>query len=166
MKNIILTGFMGTGKTEVSKIIAAKTKRQRLCIDDMIEFKAGKHIADIFKENGEKHFRNLEAEVVKTVSKDKNVVVDAGGGAIIDQVNLKNFKRHGIVFCLFASVDAIYERTKHHKHRPLLNVENPKEKIAQLLNERKEFYAKADHAIDTTALSPDEAADKIIEIMS
>lgn len=165
MKNIVLTGFMGTGKTEVSKILAGRLKRQRLCIDDMIEWKVGKPISEIFQEDGEGSFRNIESEIIASVSKDKDVIIDAGGGALINELNYKRLKEHGVLFCLTASVDTILERTKHYVHRPLLNVPEPRSRIAELLNQRQKFYKKADYTIDTTNLTPDETAKEIIEQM-
>ncbi|MFH0731381.1 MAG: shikimate kinase [Candidatus Omnitrophota bacterium] len=166
MKNIILTGFMGTGKTVIGKILAEKLKRQRLCLDDMIQWKTGKPIAEIFKDNGEGYFRKIESQMVAAAAKDKNVIIDAGGGAIINEDNLKRLKERGVIFCLTASVDAIIQRTSRTNDRPLLNVTDPKAKIEQLLNEREKFYKRADHILDTTNLTPEEAAQKIIEYMA
>ena len=166
MKNIVLTGFMGTGKTVVSKILAELLKKQRLCIDDMIEWKVGKPISEIFKQDGEAYFRKIESEMAVSVSKDKDVIIDAGGGAIINENNFKRLKETGVIFCLTASADTILERTRHYTRRPLLNVPDPHSKITQLLQERQKFYAKADYTIDTTNLTPDEIADRIIEQMA
>ena len=165
MKNIILTGFMGTGKTEASKILAERLKKQRLCLDDMIEWKVGKPISEIFEQNGETYFRRIESEMVSSVSKDRDVIIDAGGGAIINEQNYRRLKEHGVIFCLSASVDTILERTKHYRHRPLLNAPDPKEKVEKLLARREKFYKKADYTIDTTALTSEETADKILEYM-
>ena len=165
MKNIVLTGFMGTGKTEISKILAARLKRQRLCLDDMIEWKVGKPISEIFAQDGEAYFRKIESEVVSAAAKDKNVIIDAGGGAIINENNLKRLQETGVIFCLVASVDAILERTKHYTHRPLLNTKDPRSKITELLGMRQKYYQKADYTIDTTNLAPNEVADKIMEKM-
>lgn len=165
MKNIVLTGFMGTGKTEVSKILAMRLKKQRLCLDDMIESKVGKPISVIFKEDSEAHFRKIESEIIASISKDKDVIIDAGGGAIINENNYKNLKGHGVIFCLAASADAIFKRTKHYANRPLLNTKDPKKTIAELLAQREKFYKKADYTIDTTGITVEEAADKIIEII-
>ncbi len=166
MKNIVLTGFMGTGKTEVSKILAKRLKKQRLCIDDMIEWKVGKPISEIFKQDGEAYFRKIESEMTAAVSKDKDAIIDAGGGVIINENNYRRLKETGVIFCLTASVDAILERTKRSTHRPLLNAPDPHSKITELLQQRQKFYAKADYTIDTTTLTPDEIADRIIEQMA
>jgi len=165
MKNIILVGFMGTGKTEVSKILAIRLKRQRLCIDDMIEWKVGKPITRIFAEDGEPYFRKIESEIIAAVSKDRNAIIDAGGGAVIDENNVKRLKEHGMLFCLSARPQAILDRTKDSDYRPLLNAEDPVEKIRALLEERREYYESADYSIDTSDITLDEVADRIVEIM-
>jgi shikimate kinase len=164
MKNIVLVGFMGTGKTEVSKILALRLKRQRLCLDDMIEWKEGKPISRIFEEDGETYFRKVESEVVAAVSKDRDVIIDAGGGVVINESNVKRLKENGILFCLTARPEVILERTKRYNHRPLLADENSLERIKTLLTQRQQYYARADHTIDTSDISCDEVADIIIKI--
>lgn len=165
MKNIVLVGFMGTGKTRVGKILATQLKRQRLCLDDMIEWKVGKPIAKIFEEDGESYFREVESEVVKAASHDKNVVIDAGGGVVIDQNNIKRLKEHGVVICLIARPEVIYDRTKGSTHRPLLNLPDPVTSIRELLGKRREYYTQADHTIDTSDITPEEIVAKILDIM-
>jgi len=165
MKNIILVGFMGTGKTHVSKILASRLKRQRLCIDDMIEWKVGKPISVIFQEEGEDYFRKIESEIVNAVAKDRNVIIDAGGGVVINEHNVRRLKEHGVLFCLTARPDIIMERTKEYAHRPLLNTEDPVSRIERLLDERAKYYDRANYKIDTSDLAPDEIADKIINRM-
>lgn len=165
MKNIVLVGFMGTGKTVVSKILASRLERQRLCIDDMIEWKTGEPISRIFKENGEPYFRKVESEIVVAVSKDKEVIIDAGGGVVINEQNVKRLKEHGVIFCLTASLEVILKRTKGYDHRPLLDTEDPSRRIEDLLKEREEYYKRADYTIDTSDITPDEVADRIIKIM-
>jgi shikimate kinase len=165
MKNIVLVGFMGTGKTLAGKLLAARLKKQRLCLDDMIEWKIGKPIRRIFEEDGEAFFRKVERDVVKAVSRDKDAVIDAGGGVMIDENNVKRLKERGIIICLEASPQEIYERTKGCLHRPLLNTQNPVDSIRELLSSRHQYYSKADYSIDTSGLSPDEVVERIIDII-
>ena len=164
MKNIVLVGFMGTGKTAVGKLLAARLNRQRLCLDDMIEWKIGKPITEIFEQDGEAFFRKIEKDIVKAASHDKDVVIDAGGGVVIDEDNVKRLREHGIVICLRARPDVIYERTKGHLHRPLLNTPNPVESIKGMIDKREQYYNRADYTIDTSELTPDEIVEKIIDI--
>jgi len=163
MKNVILAGFMGTGKTAVGKALAKRLKMRFIDMDDVIEKREGMKISEIFEKKGEPHFRRAEKMVAKDIAVQSGLVVAAGGGAIIDEDNLKNFKSSGTVFCLTATPDKIFERTKGHIHRPLLNVSDPKEKIAELLADRAQYYARADYRIDTTDLSIEEVVDKIME---
>jgi len=165
MKNIILVGFMGTGKTAVGKALAKRLGMKFVDIDDVIEEREGMNISDIFEKKGEPYFRSAEKRVVKEVSAKSGLVVAAGGGTVIDEENVRNFKVNGAVFCLVATAETILERTKGHMHRPLLNVSDPKEKIIELLAKRAEYYARADYRVDTTDLSVEQVAEKITELI-
>lgn len=163
MNNIILVGFMGTGKSVVGKKLATKLNRDFVELDDMIELKEKRPIKDIFEKKGESYFRLVEKEVVKEASSRKNIVISAGGGAIIDEENFKNLKNSGTIICLKASPETILKRTDGLKTRPLLNVQDPKKKIEELLKKREPYYNKADFSIDTDNLS---IGDIVLKIMS
>jgi len=165
MKNIILVGFMGSGKTAVGKALARLLKRGFVDLDEMIEKREGMSIADIFAKKGEPYFRKIEKEVVRKASLFTGCIIATGGGAVIDKENVVNLKSNGVMFYLEASPDKILERTKGHTHRPLLNVSDPKEKISELLAKRAEFYAQADHRIDTNKMSVEAVAKKIIFLL-
>ncbi len=164
MKNIILVGFMGTGKTAVGKELAKRLNMKFVDMDDIIEEREGMKITDIFAKKGEPYFRSVEKEVAKGISKQPNLVVAAGGGAVIDEENVKNLKSNGLMICLTASPDKILERTKDYAHRPLLNVSDPRAKVSELLEKRAVYYARADYQIDTTDLTVDEVVKKITEL--
>ena len=164
MKNIIIVGFMGTGKTTIAMKLAHRLKMNYVSTDDLIEKKEKRTINEIFTDDGEDRFRDIEGGVVREVSGMENVVIDAGGGAVLREENMVNFKSYGIVICLTADEEVIMERTKKYKHRPLLNVEDPKLKIRTLLSKRAPYYAAADHCIDTGKLTVRQAVDKIVEI--
>ena len=166
MNNIILVGFMGTGKSVVGKKLAAKFNRDFVELDDMIELREKRPIKDIFEKKGEPYFRLVEKEVVKEASSRKNIVISAGGGAIVDEENFKNLKNSGTIICLKASPETILKRTVGLKTRPLLNVPDPKKKIEELFKERKSYYNKADFSIETDNLSIDEIVSKIMEVIS
>ena len=166
MENIYLVGFMGTGKTAVGKILAKKLGKEFVEMDALIEEKQGSKIVDIFTKQGEAYFRSLEKTLLGSLSEREDLVISCGGGLICDQENLKLLKETGVVFALTASVSTIYQRTKEHSHRPILNVADPQEKIKQLLKERAPCYAQAQHSIDTDGLCPEEIADKIIAILN
>lgn len=166
MKNITMVGFMGTGKTMIAAELAHRLKMKYVSTDTLIERREKRTINEIFTKDGEEYFRDVESEVIREVSCLENVVIDAGGGAVLRKENMANFKSNGIVICLTADAEAIIERTKKYKHRPLLNVEDPKRKIRELLSTRAPFYAKADHTIDTGELTFRQAVEKIVEIAS
>lgn len=164
MKNIVLVGFMGTGKTAVSKALAAKLGREFVELDDIIEKKEGIPIREIFEKKDEPYFRNLEREAVREASRKEGIVISAGGGAIVDEENLRNLRKNSVIVCLEASPDVILKRTKGNTCRPLLNVSDPKKEIEGLLKKRAPYYKKADHHINTDKLSVDEVIEKIIHL--
>lgn len=159
--NIVLVGFMGTGKTAIGKLLAKKLEMKYISTDELIEHKERRSINDIFKKSGEPYFRRVEKEVVKKVGELDKFIIDAGGGVVLDKENVQNLKKNGKIICLTATPDAILERTKRYYHRPLLNTKNPKEKIEELLKVRAPFYAQADATIDTTNLTPEEVVQEI-----
>lgn len=163
MKNIVLVGFMGTGKTAVAQELSKRLNMPVLNLDDMIERDQKKSINEIFKEYGEPYFREVEKKITKFVSQKEGVIIDAGGGIVLNEENVKNLKRNGILFCLNATPDVILERTKGFKHRPLLTVDNPKKQIEELLEKRRPFYSKADFIIDTSDKNISQVADIIIK---
>lgn len=156
---------MGTGKTTIATALANKFKMRYVSTDGLIEKKEKRTINEIFTKSGEDYFRDVEAEVVREVSAMENMVIDTGGGVVIREENLANLKANGTVICLTADDETIIERTKKYKHRPLLNVEDPKRKVRDLLAKRAGLYAKADHCIDTGKLTVKQVIDKISEIV-
>ena len=165
MRNIVLVGFMGSGKTTIATQLANKLGMRYVSTDSLIEAREKRTINEIFTKSGEDYFRDVESNVVREIAAQEGLVIDTGGGAVIREENLNNLKSTGIVICLSADEDAIMERTKKYKHRPLLNVEDPKLKIRSLLAKRAPFYAKADHCIDTGKLTIRQVVEKIMEIV-
>ncbi len=163
--NIYLVGFMGSGKTAVGEILAEKLSREFIEMDEIIEQKEGKKIADIFAEEGEQHFRDLETTLLKELSEKNNLIVSCGGGLVCNSENLKILKNTGITISLFASAPEIHRRTKNQTHRPILNVENPLKKINDLLVKRAPYYDQADYKIDTENITPEKVAVKIVEVL-
>jgi shikimate kinase len=164
MRNIVLIGFMGTGKTTIAIAVANRLKMRYVSTDDLIEKKEKRTINEIFQKSGEDYFRDVESAVIRDVSCMEGLVIDTGGGAVLRDENISYLKSSGVVVCLSADEDTVMERTKKYKHRPLLNVEDPKRKIRDLLAKRAPFYAKADHTIDTGKLNAKQVLEKIIEI--
>jgi len=162
--NIVLIGFMGTGKTSVGLRISEITGMRFVDTDDIIEDESKMSISEIFSKMGEDYFRDLESESVKKVSQLSNHVISTGGGVVKRGQNVNNLKSTGIIFCLDTTPELIMQRTKNYSHRPLLQVEDPVSHICKMLREREPFYACADHRIDTSNLTINQVAEKIIGI--
>lgn len=162
MKNIVLTGFMGTGKTQVGRILSQRLGYKLMDVDDNIEREQKMKITEIFKNYGEPAFRDMESAVIKRLSEMDRAVISTGGGAVLRQENMDNLRKKGVIVCLTASPETILKRTGNNNDRPLLRVENPLQKIKELLQIRTPYYEKADIMIDTDGKSPFEVADEII----
>jgi len=160
-RNIILMGFMGTGKTTVGTRLAARLSLEFVDMDHEIEERAGKPISRIFAEEGEPHFRVLERALVEELSKRSGLVIGCGGGVVLDPDNVRDFSRSGLVVCLTATPETIFHRTAKETHRPLLEEQNRFQRIVALLAKRKALYAAVPNPIDTTSLPPEEVVRRI-----
>ena len=163
--NIVLIGFMGSGKTTFGKALAQKLNMSFLDTDAYIEEQAGKPIAKIFEEDGEEYFRRLETEVLirlrDTVS---NTVFSTGGGMPLRNQNARLLKEIGRVYYLTAANQVIYDRVKDDSNRPLLQCENPYERICMLMKERAPLYEKAaDVLVDTNSTDIEDVCGRIME---
>jgi|GEM_PF-93445 len=166
MPGISLIGFMGTGKSAVGKILAEKLDRNFIDLDDEIVKDAGMTIPEIFDKKGENEFRRMEREAVEKFLGKDNLVVSCGGGAILDDENVKIMKENSEVVLLTASPQKIGERLEGDESRPLLNQKEKIKKIEEILNARKERYDTAsEYSIDTDDITPEEIAEKIIEMV-
>lgn len=163
MRNIFLVGFMGAGKTTVGRILAGRLGYRYCDSDKVIETKAGKTIPEIFSGLGEDRFRELESETLESLSGKIKQVIATGGGAVMRDRNWDAMKKGGVTVYLKAPAEVIWNRIKHSKTRPLLNVDNPLEAAKDLLEKRIPFYEKADLTVDTESLSVDEIASEIIK---
>ena len=165
--SIALIGFMGTGKTSVGKALAQKLRKEFIELDAIIEKRAGKPIPEIFRQDGETHFRELEIETVRDVAIKKNVVIACGGGIVLNTINIDRLKKECVIICLAASTSAILKRTASDKGgRPLLNVADRAQEIKKLLDFRRPFYTRAaDITVNTSRLNMDRVVDKILETL-
>jgi len=154
--NVILIGFMGTGKTSLGKLLATKLGRGFIDLDQKIEHNAGMTITEIFAAHGEEYFRNLEREAVREVTTKKNLVIATGGGTVKDPDNLRLLKSSGVIICLTTEPEEIFLRTMRRGERPVLDSSGDErlQTIKTLLAERQQFYSQADYTIDTTDWSP------------
>lgn len=153
---------MGSGKSMVAKRLAKILKRDAVSLDDLIEAKEGRPIKRIFVESGEAYFRDREKEAVQEVAGKESLVIDCGGGVVLNPQNMTRLKANGIVICLSATPETIYERIKNKDSRPLLNVKSPKSRINELLKERKLLYVQADFTVATDNKTVDQTCKEII----
>lgn len=163
MKNIVLTGFMGTGKTEVGKILAQRLGLTFFDADSIIEQEQNMTITEIFRQFGEPYFRDIEADVIKRLSEKDRVVIATGGGAVLREENMKNLRKKGIIVCLMASPETILRRTINDSSRPLLQVEDPLRKIKELIEFRRPYYENSDIMVDTEGKNPAQVVEEIME---
>lgn len=161
--NIVLTGFMGTGKTVIGKSLARNLGWPYVDTDELIEKKAGLKINEVFAKHGEGYFRELEGKAIKSVSDFNNYVIATGGGVVLREENMDNLEKNGFVVNLYASPDVIYNRIKTNDDRPLLNKPNPKNEIERLLEERKPYYKRCNMSINTDDSNIEKIVEKIIQ---
>ena len=163
--NLVLVGFMGSGKSSIGRILATKLGFHLLDTDALVVEAAGMQILDIFKWKGEEGFREFEARALACLvnRKVRGAVVATGGGIVTREANLSLLHELGFVVQLTASEEVIFERVSRNKARPLLHTPNPRETVSQLLARRAPLYAAAaDYTLDTSAQSHAQAADEII----
>ena len=163
--SIAFVGFMGTGKTVVGKLLAKKLGKEFIELDDLIEKKAGKSIPEIFRQDGEIRFRELEIEVTKAIASRKNAVIACGGGIVLNTINIERLRQECVIVCLTASTSVILKRTSMDKGgRPLLAVADRAHEIEKLLKLRRPFYERAaDITVNISRLRLDAVVERIIE---
>ena len=142
--NIVLCGFMGSGKTSIGKRLAARTGMKFIDMDDYIQEKHNKKISDIFRDEGEEAFRQMETEAVRDLSQHSGYIIASGGGTVLRQENVDLFHQGGSrIVLLDTPLTALFERLKNDTQRPLLQVENRREVIETLYNKRIPLYKAA-----------------------
>jgi shikimate kinase len=164
IKNIVLVGFMGTGKTTVGAKLTETLQMELIDTDDIIEADSGMVISQIITEMGGEHFRDLECKAVEKACKLNHHIISTGGGVMVREANIRNLRSTGVLFCLNAAPEVIWQRVSHETHRPMLQVEDPLSRIREMLIERKPLYDKADYKIDTSQLTIEQVAEKIAEL--
>lgn len=165
-KNIVLIGFMGSGKSFVSRGLGKILKREVFSTDSLIEEQAGRSIPIIFKRFGEAYFREIEKDVVRKLVRKQGVILDCGGGVIVDPFNVVRLRKNGILIYLKASPRFLYQNIKGRK-RPLLNLRDPLKIIKRMLSLRKPLYeASADYIIDSEHKSIEDICHSIVSLLS
>ena len=161
--NIFLIGFMGTGKTTVSRRLSGLLGYQEIDLDQEIEERQNRKISEIFELEGEEYFRNLETSLVREFETREGYVVSCGGGAVLRQENVDSMKKNGHIVLLTAEPETVYERVRYGKNRPLLNGNMNVEYIASLMERRRACYqAAADMAVATDGKTPEKIAEEIV----
>jgi shikimate dehydrogenase len=164
MNRIVLTGYRGTGKTEIGKILASRLNVPFIDTDDMVETKTGRSIPDIFHYDGEERFRSIEREVVASLP-PADVIVGTGGGVVTDPENMKHLRRDSTLVLLFADIDTIEKRLLQKPRPPLTSLPLHEEIAAMLDRRRQNYYASADFCMDTSGTSPALAGERILALL-
>jgi shikimate kinase len=172
---LILTGFMGTGKSSIAPIVARRLGWPLQDSDEVMVARAGKAIAAIFDTKGEAQFRRLEREVIAELARAKPrcamcgnprpAVIATGGGALVDEANYRELRRAGVIICLSARPEVIARRVERSRTRRPKLLEGGKplgSRIAELLAERKDAYARAEVTVDTSDLTIEQAAERVL----
>lgn len=158
LENIILIGYMGTGKTTIAKNISEKLNMQAIDIDSIIEKQEGRLINDIFLNAGEKYFRNMETDILKKLKGKNNIVVACGGGIVLKDENINYLKLCGRVVLLKSTAKTIYNRIKNCNMRPILNNNMNIEFIENMIKKRNNNYMKAK---DIVVINEDKSIDEV-----
>lgn len=164
LRNIVLVGFMGAGKTSVGECLAARLGMMFTDMDDVIVEREGKPIPRIFAEDGEPHFRSVERDLVRELAGRTGLVIGTGGGVVLDPDNIHDFDRTGLVVCLTATPETILKRVAHDANRPLLAGDDKIGKIRGILASRQALYDGIPHRILTDGLSIEDVAAQIVAL--
>jgi shikimate kinase len=156
---------MGTGKTTVGKELAARLRMSFIDTDELIESRHGP-ISRIFAEHGEMKFRQIEREVARELGAGTGLVIATGGRMVLDPESARSLCRNGEIFCLVASPETVHQRVvpaASGTERPLLEVDDPRQRIAELMNDRRDGYARFPQ-VSTDSLTPGQVADEIVRL--
>ena len=163
-QSIVLIGFMGAGKSSTGKALERKTGLPRFDTDEMVSTRFGLPIPEIFARFGEERFRGAETEALRQLSETAPAIIVTGGGIVLRPENVKLLRRLGPVVSLEADEKTLFHRISRRAPRPLLQTENPRATLVELLRAREPFYqSAADVRLDTSRLTHDEAADAILK---
>lgn len=165
-KPIVLIGMMGTGKSHLGALLAAKLDLTFHDSDSLVEQRAGCSVAEIFERFGEEKFRQSEKDVILGLLKEGPSVLSTGGGAILDPETLEHIKDQGVSVWLDVSVEVLFERLKDKTDRPLLQTDNPLETLKNLLMEREPLYKQAHMTFSVENETANEAIERFITELS
>ncbi len=164
--NIVLIGFMGSGKSTVASCLCRNYGMETVDMDQVIAEREGMSISDIFEKHGEEYFRNLETALLVELQDRKNVVISCGGGTPLRECNVAEMKKNGKVVLLTAKPETILDRVKNNHDRPLLENNKNVDFISELMAKRRDKYkAAADLIISTDDRSEREICEEIMDTL-
>ncbi|MDU7338175.1 MAG: shikimate kinase [Clostridium sp.] len=161
--NIVLCGFMGSGKTTVGQVLAQKSGRAFFDLDQYIEQQEGKTVTQIFAEQGEEGFRKLETKAARKLSEQNNLIIATGGGAVLKEENVEILRKGGVLIHLDASLNAVEQRLNGLDDRPLLQRDDRQEFLRILYAKRIPLYRTAAHLSVNADYSPDDVCEQILQ---
>lgn len=162
--NLVLVGFMGTGKSAVGRRAARALGRELVDMDAVIEAREGRPIPEIFRDSGEPHFRALERALVGELAARRNLVISCGGGIVLNPDNVADLARTGVVVCLTASPEVILRRVAHDTNRPLLQAPDREARVRELLAKRQPLYDAIPDRVDSSDMTPGQAVGAVLEL--
>jgi len=162
MKNIYLTGMMGSGKSAVARVLAKKLNRPCMDLDNEMVHETSSTIPDIFRKKGEAYFRQLESGILQSLKAD-GLIIATGGGSVVSPENRVFMKQTGIVIYLEDDAETLWKRIGKDKNRPLLSSPDPKKVLCDLLESRRSFYEEADYRVHGGEKNPEQVAEELLK---
>jgi len=165
MKNLVLVGFMGSGKSSIGRRVAARLNRDFVDVDVVIEQREQRRISEIFEMDGEHSFRRIEAEVVKELAaRTDGCVIATGGGVVLNADNLHALRHNGVLVVLWVDADTAHQRTAHKQHLPLLKAPDRHARVKELFTKREALYRAAGTLVDTCGKTLDQVVEEVAAI--
>jgi shikimate kinase len=164
LPNLVLVGFMASGKSTVGRRCARELGFRFHDSDELVERRAQMPVSRIFEEQGEEAFRTMEAAAIRDLARYRNVVIATGGGAVLNSANVAHLRRNGVIVLLWATPETILVRAGGRANRPLLaDAAHPQTRIIEMMRAREPFYRSAAHVVvETTGLSRDDASELVL----
>ncbi len=164
-ENVFLVGFMGAGKSSVGRLLAKRLGRRFVETDDLIVAREGRSIPEIFTIGGEARFRELEADLLELLERERGAVIVTGGGFPCREGRMEALRELGTVVWLAGEFDALYERALRSGSRPMLDG-RPKEEVAALCRAREPYYRQAHLAVETTGMGVEQVVRRILALLT
>jgi shikimate kinase len=150
VRNIVITGFMGTGKSVIGQNLALKLRYPFVDMDALIEKRQGRTIREIFETDGEAYFRQIEADMCRDLAGRWRSVISTGGGTFVDSANYAVFAIESLIICLDCEPEALWLRLANARNRPMLDGDDRQARLMALLEARQPAYAQIEHHVDTS----------------